>query len=145
MHNQLKKIVNEASNPLGLRDVLFMEMASADCSKLAQSLEIAGFKSIRKHRSKKITLYVLDKLYILLHETAAPLNISVGFAVDDVDTALKTATEITVNNNIEIHASGPIGPMGLHIPAVRFSGQGYFYLVDVAARDRFFALDFVQL
>lgn len=145
MHNPMIKIVNETSNPLGLHDVLFMEMAHVDCSKLAQSLEAAGFKPIRKHRSKKITLYILDKLYILLHETAAPLNISVGFAVDDVDASLKAAAEITENSNIEIHTSGPIGPMGLHIPAVRFSGQGYFYLVDAATRDRFFALDFVQL
>jgi 4-hydroxyphenylpyruvate dioxygenase len=145
MHNPLKQIVNESQNPLGLRDVLFMEMAGPDRSILAHTLEAAGFQPIRKHRSKKITLYILDKFYVMLHETSAPLNISLGFAVEDVDSALQAAAEMSVNNAIEIHASGPVGPMGLHIPAVRFAGQGYFYIVDATTRDRFFALDFVQL
>ena len=129
---------------LNVNRFAFTEIASAQADQVADALEILGFELFRRHRSKKIRLYKSYETYLMLHETPASLPMSLGVVVDDVDAALRTATALSAQASIEIHTSGPIGSMGLHIPALRLANGGYIYLVEIGEMDSFFAFDFVQ-
>lgn len=85
----------------------------------ATALLAMGFTAFRKHRSKQITLFKSADAYLLLHETAAVTDAAFGIIVPHVDAFLRRAANI---DGIEVHHSGPVGPLALHIPALRIGG-----------------------
>lgn len=130
---------------LGVQGIAFTEIAAPDTAPVAKALEMAGFAPFRKHRKQPITLYKSGATYLMLREAAVATAPAMGLIVENVDTALRRAPALLDMATAEVHASGPTGPMGLHIPALRLANGGYFYLIETGEADTFFAFDFIAV
>ncbi len=128
------------SKSLGVSRLAFTVVHSSQPESVASVLASVGFRAVQQHRTKPITLFQSQDAYLMLHRTPHSMPPFFGLMVRDVDAALRQVT--ACDASIEVHGSGPVGPLGLHIPAVRSSDGTYFYLVEEGEADSFFALDF---
>lgn len=139
------KVDISAHSNLNVQGIAFTEIICEDIEPIAKALELLGFVPFRRHRNKPIMLYKAETSYIMIHQTSIIVDSAIGVIVENVDKLLRAAERLTKSEYIEfeVHTSGPTGPMGLHIPALRFVNGHYFYLIERGEIDTFFAFDFI--
>ena len=90
------------SNPVGLDGIEFAEFSSPDPDKLAKLFQNFGFSQLMEHQSQAIDLYSQGEIFLLLnrqqgsfsesfHKSHGPCLSSMGWRVEDPDTALAMA------------------------------------------------------
>ena len=67
----------DATNPLGLDGIEFIEFSTAKPQALGQVLEMMGFRPIARHRSREVLLYRQGAMNIIVNAHAGGLPRSV--------------------------------------------------------------------
>jgi 4-hydroxyphenylpyruvate dioxygenase len=131
-----RELPADASNPLGLDGIEFIEYSTSRPQALGQLLEMMGFRPIARHRSREVLLYRQGGMNVIInaHESALPRSAppsetpaiaAMCFRVRDAAAAYRRAIERgawAVPTRIEV--------MELNIPAIHGVGTSRIYFVD---------------
>ena len=126
----------DATNPLGLDGIEFIEFVTAKPQALGQVLEMMGFRPVARHRSREVLLYRQGEMNIIInaHSGGLPRSVqpndtpvisAIALRVRDAATAYHHALDRgawAVPMNVEV--------MELNIPAVHGVGASRIYFVD---------------
>lgn len=135
-------------NPMQTDGFEFVEYASLDPALLEALFETLGFAHVGNHRSKAVKLYRQGDINFILNmdQTShaaqffaqhGPSANAMAFRVRDVGKALERARSL----GAEIVESR-VGPMELHIPAIKGIGGSLLYLVDRYGEQSIYDIDF---
>jgi len=144
-------VQTDSTNPMGTDGFEFVEYAVADPAELDTLFRLLGFTPIAKHRSKRVTLYRQGDINFILnaepgsyaegfYSAHGPSANAMAFRVKDAAFALKRAQEL----GAEVYA-GKVGPMEVHIPAIKGIGGSLLYLVDRYGPTSIYDIDFVPI
>lgn len=136
------------ANPMQTDGFEFVEYASLDPAPLEALFETLGFTHVANHRSKAVKLYRQGDIHFILNterasfaaqffEQHGPSANAMAFRVRDVGAAVARAQAL----GAEIVESR-VGPMELHIPAIRGIGGSLLYLVDRYGEHSIYDIDF---
>ena len=126
----------DATNPLGLDGIEFIEFVTVKPQALGQVLETMGFRPVARHRSREVLLYRQGEMNIIInaHSGGLPRSVqpsdtpvisAIALRVRDAATAYRHALERgawAVPTHVEV--------MELNIPAVHGVGASRIYFVD---------------
>ena len=146
-----REAIPEASNPLGLDGIEFIEYTTARPQALGQVLEMMGFRPIARHRSREVLLYRQGRINVIVNahqpvlpDAAAPGDkprlAAVALRVRDASTAYRRALERgawAVPSRVEV--------MELNIPAIHGVGASRIYFVDRYDQFSIYDVDFVPI
>jgi len=147
----LQASFSDASNPIGLDGVEFIEYATAQPQALGQVLEMMGFKPVARHRSREVLLYRQGGLNIVVNahpdETrpaglaqGTPRISAIALRVRDAQAAYRYVLERgawKVSTRAEV--------MELNIPAIHGVGNSRLYFVDRYKEFSIYDVDFVPI
>ena len=136
-------------NPMGTDGFEFVEYAAPDPELLRSLFTQMGFPAVARHRRKNVTLHRQGDINFIINAEPAsfaqkfaaehgPCACAMAFRVKDAAVALARAEEL----GAEI-VNTPVGPMELHIPAIRGIGGSLIYLVDRYGERTIYDVDFV--
>lgn len=146
-----REAIPEATNPLGLDGIEFIEYTTAKPQALGQVLEMMGFKPVARHRSREVLLYRQGGINIIVNahqgelaDTAAPGDkprlAAIALRVRDAAAAYRRALERgawAVPPKVEV--------MELNIPAIHGVGASRIYFVDRYDKFSIYDVDFVPI
>jgi 4-hydroxyphenylpyruvate dioxygenase len=126
----------DATNPLGMDGIEFIEFATAKPQALGQVLEMMGFRPVARHRSREVLLYRQGEMNVIINAHAGglprtvqpgetPVISAIALRVRDAASAYRYALDRgawAVPTNVEV--------MELNIPAVHGVGASRIYFVD---------------
>ena len=126
----------DATNPLGLDGIEFIEFSSAKPQALGQVLEMLGFRPVARHRSREVLLYRQGEMNIIvnahvgglprsLQPSETPVIAAIAMRVRDAASAFRHALDLgawAVPTHVEV--------MELNIPAIHGVGASRIYFVD---------------
>ena len=72
-----RESIADATNPLGLDGIEFIEFSTAKPQALGQVLETLGFRPVARHRSREVLLYRQGEMNIIVNAHAGGLARSV--------------------------------------------------------------------
>jgi len=147
----MSRTTSDPNNPMGTDGFEFVEYTAPDPAQLAVLFRQLGFRAVARHRSKNVTLYRQGGVHFILN--AEPNSFSQAFArvhgasicamafrVRDARAALERALSLGAER-----VESPVGPMELHIPAIRGIGGSLIYLVDRYGPRTIYDVDFVEV
>ncbi len=146
-----REAILDASNPLGLDGIEFIEYTTAKPQALGQVLEMMGFRPVARHRSREVLLYRQGSLNIIVNahvpvlpNGAAPQDkpeiAAVALRVRDAAAAYGRALDRgawAVPSRVEV--------MELNIPAIHGVGTSRLYFVDRYDKFSIYDVDFVPI
>ena len=126
----------DATNPLGLDGIEFVEFSTAKPQAFGQVLEMMGFRPVARHRSREVLLYRQGDMNIIINAHAGglprsvqpgetPVIAAIALRVRDAASAYRHALDRgawTVPTHVEV--------MELNIPAIHGVGASRIYFVD---------------
>lgn len=127
---------SDASNPLGLDGLEFVEYATSKPQALGHILEMMGFFPTARHRSREVTLYQQGAVNIIVNANPEDARgISHGDEKPGISAmALRVRDARAARNYVLAHGGweAPSHPdaMELNIPAIHGVGRSRIYLVD---------------
>jgi 4-hydroxyphenylpyruvate dioxygenase len=147
----LQASFSDASNPLGLDGIEFIEYATPKPQALGQVLEMMGFKPVARHRSREVQLYRQGALNIVVnghpgdalgagHGSEAPTISAIALRVRDARAAYHYVLERGAWS-VATHAE----VMELNIPAIHGAGGSRIYFVDRYKEFSIYNVDFVPI
>lgn len=142
-----REAILEATNPIGLDGVEFIEYATAKPQALGQVLEMMGFHPVARHRSREVLLYRQGDINIIVNANAngrvltdKPVLAAIALRVRDAAAAYRRALDHgawAVPTRVEV--------MELNIPAIHGVGNSRIYFVDRYDKFSIFDVDFVPI
>lgn len=142
-----REAISEASNPIGLDGIEFIEYASAKPQALGQVLEMMGFRPIARHRSREVMLYRQGDLNIVVNAhadgrvlTDKPVIAAIALRVRDAGAAYRRALAHGawgVPTHVEV--------MELNIPVIHGVGNSRIYFVDRYDKFSIYDVDFTPI
>ncbi|HSI56893.1 MAG TPA: VOC family protein [Ideonella sp.] len=128
--------ISDASNPLGLDGIEFIEFSTSQPQALSQVLELMGFRPIARHRSREVLLYRQGAMNVIVNAhtaelprgvqpTETPVIAAIALRVRDAALAYRHAIARgawAVPTQVEM--------MELNIPAIHGVGASRIYFVD---------------
>ncbi len=147
----LQASFSDASNPIGLDGVEFIEYATDKPQALGQVLEMMGFRPIARHRSREVLLYRQGDMNIVVnaHPTEThgahtgsghPVLSAIALRVRDARAAYRYVVE---RGAWEVPTHAEV--MELHIPAIHGAGGSRIYFVDRYKEFSIYDVDFVPI
>jgi 4-hydroxyphenylpyruvate dioxygenase len=143
----LQASFSDASNPIGLDGIEFIEYATAKPQQLGQVLEMMGFKPVARHRSREVMLYRQGEINIVVNANpidadgeSAPTISAIALRVRDARAAFAFACERgawAVPTTSEV--------MELNIPAIHGVGASRIYFIDRYNEFSIYDVDFVPI
>lgn len=147
----LQPSFSDASNPIGLNGIEFIEYATTQPQALGQVLEMMGFRPVARHRSREVMLYRQGDINIVVnahpdearaasHGRDTPAISAVALRVRDARAAYAYVLERggwAVPTRAEV--------MELHIPAIHGAGGSRLYFVDRWREFSIYDVDFVPI
>jgi 4-hydroxyphenylpyruvate dioxygenase len=126
----------DATNPLGLDGIEFIEFSTAKPQAFGQVLEMMGFRPIARHRSREVLLYRQGDMNIIINAhggglprtvqpSETPVIAAIAMRVRDAASAYRYALDRGawgVPLSVEV--------MELNIPAIHGVGASRIYFVD---------------
>ena len=126
----------DATNPMGMDGIEFIEFSTAKPQALGQVLEMMGFRPVARHRSREVLLYRQGEMNIIINAHAGglprsvqpnetPVIAAIALRVRDAASAYRHALDRgawAVPTNVEV--------MELNIPAIHGVGASRIYFVD---------------
>ncbi len=137
MHDRVdREDIRDATNPLGLDGIEFIEFSTAKPQAFGQVLEMMGFRPVARHRSREVLLYRQGDMNIIINAHACglprtvqpsetPVIAALALRVRDAASAYRYALERgawAVPVNVEV--------LELNIPAIHGVGASRIYFVD---------------
>lgn len=146
-----REALADATNPLGLDGIEFIEYATAKPQALGQVLEMMGFRPVARHRSREVLLYRQGDMNIIINAHAGglprsvqpsdtPVIAAMALRVRDAAAAYRYALDHgawAVPVNVEV--------MELHIPAIHGVGASRIYFVDRYQEFSIYDVDFTLI
>eukprot|EP01036_Dinobryon_divergens_P043879 gene43879-58487_t len=146
-----REALADATNPLGLDGIEFIEYATAKPQALGQVLEMMGFRPVARHRSREVLLYRQGDMNIIINAHAGglprsvqpsdtPVIAAIALRVRDAAAAYRYALDHgawAVPVNVEV--------MELHIPAIHGVGASRIYFVDRYQEFSIYDVDFTLI
>lgn len=146
-----REAIPEATNPLGLDGIEFIEYATARPQALGQVLEMMGFKPVARHRSREVLLFRQGQINVIVNAhmpalpeahmpSDKPRLVAVALRVRDASAAYRRALERgawAVPSRVEV--------MELNIPAIHGVGDSRIYFVDRYDKFSIYDVDFVPI
>jgi len=131
-----REALADATNPLGLDGIEFIEFSTAKPQALGQVLEMMGFRPVARHRSREVLLYRQGDMNIIINAHAGglprsvqpsetPVIAAIALRVRDAASAYRYALDRgawAVPTHVEV--------MELNIPAIHGVGASRIYFVD---------------
>jgi 4-hydroxyphenylpyruvate dioxygenase len=131
-----REALADATNPLGLDGIEFIEFSTAKPQAFGQVLEMMGFRPVARHRSREVLLYRQGDMNIIINAHAGglprsvqpsetPVIAAIALRVRDAASAYRYALDRgawTVPTHVEV--------MELNIPAIHGVGASRIYFVD---------------
>jgi 4-hydroxyphenylpyruvate dioxygenase len=131
-----RELIADASNPLGLDGIEFIEYATSKPQALGQVLEMMGFRPVARHRSREVLLYRQGDMNVIVNAHVAglprtvqpaekPTIAAVALRVRDAAAAYRHAVAAgawAVPAHVEV--------MELNIPAIHGVGSSRVFFVD---------------
>jgi len=131
-----REALADATNPLGLDGIEFIEFSTAKPQALGQVLEMMGFRPVARHRSREVLLYRQGEMNIIINAHAGglprtvqpsetPVIAALALRVRDAASAYRYALDRgawAVPTHVEV--------MELNIPAIHGVGASRIYFVD---------------
>ena len=147
----LQASFSDASNPLGLDGIEFIEYATSKPQALGQVLEMMGFRPVARHRSREVLLYRQGGLNVVVnahpldaqgasHGSDVPVISAVALRVRDARAAYDYVLERGAWE-VPTHAT----VMELNIPAIHGAGGSRIYFVDRYKEFSIYDVDFVPI
>src|SRR5215213_2692872 len=68
-----RELIADATNPLGIDGIEFIEYATSTPQALGQVLETMGFRPIARHRSREVLLYRQGDMNVIINAHHSPL------------------------------------------------------------------------
>ena len=147
----LQASFSDASNPLALDGIEFIEYATPKPQALGQVLEMMGFRPVARHRSREVLLYRQGGMNVVVnaHATDAkgashglelPEISAIALRVRDARAAYAYALERGAWD-VPTHAE----VMELNIPAIHGAGGSRIYFVDRYKEFSIYDVDFVPI
>jgi len=146
-----RELIADASNPLGLDGIEFIEYSTSKPQALGQVLEMMGFRPIAKHRSREVLLYRQGDMNVVVNAHFAglprsvrpsevPVIAAVALRVRDAAAAYRHAIDRgawAVPTHVEV--------MELNIPAIHGVGTSRIYFVDRYREFSIYDVDFTLI
>ncbi|MFO1313134.1 MAG: 4-hydroxyphenylpyruvate dioxygenase [Burkholderiales bacterium] len=131
-----RELIADATNPIGLDGIEFIEYATTKPQALGQVLETMGFRPVARHRSREVLLYRQGDMNVIVNAHVArmpravqpverPVIAAVALRVRDAAAAYRhviNAGAWAVPTHVEV--------MELNIPAIHGVGSSRIYFVD---------------
>ena len=141
----------DATNPLGLDGVEFIEFSTAKPQAFGQVLEMMGFRPVARHRSREVLLYRQGEMNIIINAHAGglprsvqpsdtPVIAAIALRVRDAASAYRYALDRgawAVATHVEV--------MELNIPAIHGVGASRIYFVDRCRDFSIYDVDFTLI
>jgi 4-hydroxyphenylpyruvate dioxygenase len=138
---------SDASNPIGLDGIEFIEYATDKPQALGQVLEMMGFKPVARHRSREVMLYRQGAMNVIVNAHPAdargeanPTISAIALRVRDARSAFAFACE---RGAWAVPTSSEV--MELNIPAIHGVGDSRIYFVDRYNEFSIYDVDFVPI
>jgi 4-hydroxyphenylpyruvate dioxygenase len=147
-----REAVIEASNPLGIEGIEFIEYTTPRPQALGQVLESIGFRPIARHRSREVMLYRQGGMNIVVNahghlqdvrpaaDGKTPQIAAIALRVRDAGAAQQRVVE---------QGGWPVPvkvqPMELHIPGVHGAGASRIYFIDRWREFSIYDVDFIPV
>jgi 4-hydroxyphenylpyruvate dioxygenase len=131
-----REAIADATNPLGLDGIEYIEYATSKPQALGHVLEMMGFRPIARHRSREVMLYRQGRMNVIVnaHVSALPR------AVQPTETPAISALALRVRSAAAAYrhvieqgawaAPTHVEVMELNIPAIHGAGNSRIYFVD---------------
>jgi len=147
-----REIAADASNPIGLDGIEFIEYLTQRPQALGQVLETMGFRPVARHRSREVLLYRQGGMNVVVNASAvapppgddplvgAPTIGAIALRVRDAAAAYKRTLELgawAVPTKVEV--------MELNIPAIHGVGGSRIYFVDRHREFSIYDVDFTPI
>jgi len=141
----------DATNPLGLDGIEFIEFSTAKPQALGQVLEMMGFRPVARHRSREVLLYRQGDMNVIINAHAGglprsvqpndtPVIAAIALRVRDAASAYRYALDRgawAVPTHVEV--------MELNIPAIHGVGASRIYFVDRTRDFSIYDVDFTLI
>lgn len=143
-----REAVVEASNPLGIEGIEFIEYTTPRPQALGQVLESIGFRPIARHRSREVMLYRQGTMNVVVNahgvspaaDGDTPQIAAIALRVRDAGAAQARVVE---------QGGWPVPvkvqPMELHIPGVHGAGSSRLYFIDRWREFSIYDVDFIPV
>jgi len=146
-----RETLSDASNPMGIEGVEYIEYRTARPQALGQVLELMGFRPVARHRSREVLLYRQGSMNVIVNAHAGagshvqplpevPAIAAIAMRVRDAAAAHTRAIELGAWD-VPVH----VAPMELHIPAIHGVGASRVYFVDRHREFSIYDVDFVPI
>ena len=147
-----RELRSDATDPIGLDGIEFIEYATPRPQALGQVLETMGFRPIARHRSREVTLYRQGEMNVVVNASeAAPLDsegevdetpriAAIALRVRDAAAAYRHVLDLgawAVPTHVEV--------MELNIPAIHGVGGSRIYFVDRHREFSIYDVDFTAI
>ena len=146
-----REFISDASNPLGLDGIEFIEYTTSKPQALGQVLEMMGFRPVARHRSREVLLYRQGSINVIVNAhvpalpdgaapTDKPVIAAIALRVRDAAAAYGRALERgawAVPPRVEV--------MELNIPAIHGVGKSRLYFIDRYDKFSIYDVDFVPI
>lgn len=146
-----RETLRDASNPMQIEGIEYIEYRTAKPQQLGQVLELMGFRPIARHRSREILLYRQGDMNIVINAHGG----GASHAVPLPDEPQIAAFALRVRDAAAAHRRAldlgawdvpvNVAPMELHIPAIHGVGTSRIFFVDRHREFSIYNVDFVPI
>ena len=148
--------IGDASNPLGLDGIEFIEFSTAKPQAFGQVLEMMGFRPVARHRSRGGLLYRPGAMTIVInaHTGVLPRRVPPSLS-DDPEGPVITAMALRVRDAASAYRYAldrgawavptHVEVMELNIPAIHGAGTSRLYFVDRYKDFSIYDVDFTRI
>jgi 4-hydroxyphenylpyruvate dioxygenase len=146
-----REAVIEASNPLGIEGIEFVEYTTPRPQALGQVLESIGFRPVARHRSREVMLYRQGAMNIVVNaHGASAAALSNGSETPQIAAiALRVRDAGAAQARVVEQGGWPVPvkvqPMELHIPGVHGAGASRIYFIDRWREFSIYSVDFIPV
>jgi len=147
----LQDSFSDASNPIGLDGIEFIEYATLKPQALGQVLEMMGFRPVARHRSREVTLYRQGTLNVVVNaHPQDALGASHGAGHPSISAMALRVRSARAAREYVLERGGwevPGHPdaMELNIPAIHGVGGSRIYLIDRYQDFSIYDVDFIPI
>jgi 4-hydroxyphenylpyruvate dioxygenase len=143
-----REAVVEASNPLGIEGIEFIEYTTPRPQALGQVLESIGFRPVARHRSREVMLYRQGTMNIVVNAHAVSAAAD-GETPQIAAIALRVRDAGAAQARVVEQGGWPVPvkvqPMELHIPGVHGAGSSRLYFIDRWREFSIYDVDFIPV
>jgi 4-hydroxyphenylpyruvate dioxygenase len=143
----LEASYSDATNPIGLDGIEFIEYSTDKPQQLGQVLEMMGFKPIARHRSREVMLYRQGGLNVIVN--ANPMDVKgenqpvISAIALRVRNAASAFAYVCERGAWAVPSSSQV--MELNIPSIHGVGTSRIYFVDRYNEFSIYDVDFVPI